>query len=137
MFSLSERHRYYLYNGSADMRKGFDGLSGLVRNELGMDPLTGDVYIFMNRNRNRMKMLVWEQGGFVLYYKRLEQGRFSKGKVREGQLSIEYTWQDLMLLVGGIEVSSIKKRKRFSLKKQPNKKQKKVDKKEVELLDFL
>jgi len=126
MFSLSERHRYYLYNGSADMRKGFDGLSGLVRNELGMNPLTGDVYIFINRSRNRMKMLVWEQGGFVLYYKRLEQGRFAGGKVGTKDRSVEYTWQDLMLLVGGIERDSIKKRKRFSLPKRSNKKQKKA-----------
>ncbi len=108
------------------MRKGFDGLSGLVRNDLGMNPLTGDVYIFINRSRNRMKMLVWEQGGFVLYYKRLEQGRFAKGKVRQGELSIEYTWQDLMLLVGGIEVNSIKRRKRFSLKGRQSKKKKKA-----------
>ena len=126
MFSLSERHKYYLYNGSADMRKGFDGLSGLVRNELGMNPLTGDVYIFINRSRNRMKMLVWEHGGFVLYYKRLEQGRFARGKIKENTQSIEYTWQDLMLLVGGIERNSIKKRKRFTLPKILSEEQKKA-----------
>ncbi len=126
MFSLSERHRYYLYNGSADMRKGFDGLSGLVRNELGMNPLTGDVYIFINRSRNRLKMLVWEHGGFVLYYKRLEQGRFARGKVEQDAQSIEYTWQDLMLLVGGIDRNAVKKRKRFSLPKILSEEQKKA-----------
>jgi len=126
MFSLSEQHRYYLYNGSADMRKGFNGLSGLVRNELGLDPLTGDVYIFINRSRNRMKLLVWEAGGFVLYYKRLEQGRFSKGKITSDELGVEYTWQDLMLLVGGIEVVQVKQRKRFSLKNRGSKKKKKA-----------
>jgi len=73
MFSLNERHQYYLYESSTDMRKGFDGLSGLVRNELDKNPLSGDVYIFINRGRNRMKLLVWEEGGFVLYYKRLER----------------------------------------------------------------
>ena len=126
MFSLSERHRYYMYNGSADMRKGFDGLSGLVRNELGMNPLTGDVYIFINRSRNRLKMLVWEHGGFVLYYKRLEQGRFARGKVEQDAQSIEYTWQDLMLLVGGIDRNAVKKRKRFSLPKILSEEQKKA-----------
>jgi len=125
MFSLSERHNYYLYNGTTDMRKGFNGLSGLVRNEMGLDPLTGDVYIFINRTRNRLKLLVWEEGGFVLYYKRLERGCFALGRRTEDQLGIAYTWQDLMLLVGGIERKQVKQHKRFSLKNRGKKKQKK------------
>ena len=68
MFSLRERHRYYLYQSPTDMRKGFDGLGGLVSNALQMDPLSGDVYMFINGKRNRMKLLAWEGGGFVLYY---------------------------------------------------------------------
>ena len=76
MFSLTERHRYFLYRSATDMRKGFDGLSGVVRNDLGMDPLSGDVFIFLNRRRTHMKLLVWEDSGFVVYYKRLERGRF-------------------------------------------------------------
>lgn len=124
MFSLGERHKYYLYNDWVDMRKGFNGLSGLVRNDLGLDPLTGDVYIFINRSRNRMKLLVWEQGGYVLYYKRLEQGRFRITSTPRLGLSLAYTWEDLMLLVGGIERTSLRRHKRFSLKNR--------DKKEVE-----
>ena len=58
------------------MRKGFDGLCGLVHDKMDMNPMDGSVYLFINRQRNRMKMLVWEMGGFVLYYKRLEQGTF-------------------------------------------------------------
>lgn len=126
MFSLGERHRYYLYNDWVDMRKGFNGLSGLVRNDLGMDPLTGDVYIFINRSRNRMKLLVWEQGGYVLYYKRLEQGRFRINKDAASQLSLEYSWEELMLLVGGIERTSLRRHKRFSLKNRYKKEVKKV-----------
>jgi len=126
MFSLGERHRYYLYNDWVDMRKGFNGLSGLVRNDLGMNPLTGDVYIFINRSRNRMKLLVWEQGGYVLYYKRLEQGRFRIKKDSESQLSLEYSWEELMLLVGGIEQTSLRRHKRFSLKNRHKKEVKKV-----------
>ena len=57
MLSLGSSHRYYLYRGVTDMRKGFDGLSGLVRNELGRDPLSGDVFVFVNRRRDRMKLL--------------------------------------------------------------------------------
>ena len=108
------------------MRKGFNGLSGLVRNDLGMDPLTGDVYIFINRSRNRMKLLVWEQGGYVLYYKRLEQGRFRINKDAASQLSLEYSWEELMLLVGGIERTSLRRHKRFSLKNRYKKEVKKV-----------
>ncbi|MFT6336755.1 MAG: transposase [Saprospiraceae bacterium] len=58
------------------MRMGFDGLSGLISNQMHRSPLDGRVYLFINRRRDRMKMLVWESGGFMLYYKRLEQGTF-------------------------------------------------------------
>ena len=78
MIGLSSQHRYFLCNRPCDMRKGFDGLSGLVTNSMGCDPLNGSVYIFINRSRNRMKMLVYEQGGFMLYYKRLAQGCFER-----------------------------------------------------------
>ncbi len=117
MFSLNERHQYYLYESSTDMRKGFDGLSGLVRNELDKNPLSGDVYIFINRGRNRMKLLVWEEGGFVLYYKRLERGRFEYPSLRGDGKSAIISWQQLMLIVKGIDLKSVKRRKRFSLKK--------------------
>lgn len=117
MFSLNERHQYYLYQGATDMRKGFDGLSGLVRNELQQNPLSGDVYIFMNRGRNRMKLLVWEEGGFVLYYKRLERGRFEYPTIDSTGKSAIISWQKLMLIVKGIDLQSVRKRKRFSLKK--------------------
>lgn len=115
MFSLNERHRYFLYRTPTDMRKGFDGLSGLVRNELGMNPLSGDVFIFINRGRNRMKLLTWEQGGFVLYYKRLEGGRFEYPVVSQNGQSSIITWDKLMLIVKGISLKSVKQRKRFTL----------------------
>ena len=117
MFSLSERHRYFLHQSPTDMRKGFDGLSGLVSNALQMDPLSGDVYIFINRNRNRMKLLVWEAGGFVLYCKRLERGRFEYPLMDQNAKSAVITWHQLMLIVKGIELKSIKQRKRYLLKK--------------------
>jgi len=117
MFSLSEGHRYFLCQSPTDMRKGFDGLSGLVSNALGMDPLSGDVYMFINRNRNRMKLLVWEAGGFVLYYKRLERGRFEYPVMDQKAKSAVITWQQLMLIVKGIDLKSVKQRKRFLLKK--------------------
>ncbi len=118
MFSLGEAHRYYLYRDATDMRKGFNGLSGLVRNELDKDPLSGDVFVFINRSRNRMKLLVWESSGFVLYYKRLERGRFEYPMLTEKSPDAIISWQQLMLIVKGIDLKSVKKRKRFSLKKK-------------------
>lgn len=111
MIGLCSQHVYHLYNEPCDMRKGFNGLSGIVRNQLGLDPLNGSVYIFINRNRDRMKMLVYEQGGFMLYYKRLEKGRFETIESTLGnKLSINY--EDLVLLIQGIKRCEIKRLKR-------------------------
>lgn len=115
MFSLNAHQTYYLYCEATDMRKGFNGLSGLVRNEMGANPLSGSVFIFINRRRDRMKLLVWETGGFVLYYKLLEIGTFQLPK-NEG-LDYGISWQQLVLILEGVELSSVKKRKRFNLKK--------------------
>jgi len=117
VFSLSAQQHYFLYREATDMRKGFNGLSGLVRNELGKNPLSGDVFIFINRRRNRMKLLVWESSGFVLYYKLLEQGTFELPSTLEGESSCVISWYDLVLILEGVVLSSIKKRKRFSFSK--------------------
>ncbi len=74
LYGFNGRVQFYLYGQPADMRKGFDGLCGLVINHLKANPQSGDVYIFINRARTHIKLLVWDQGGFVIYYKRLEQG---------------------------------------------------------------
>lgn len=108
MFSLSSSHAFLLYPKVCDMRKGFNGLCGIVTNELGRTPHSGEVFIFINRKNNQMKLLHWESGGFVLYYKRLEQGTFAKTK--EGKVQI--SWSDLVLMVEGIQIlkSNIKRR---------------------------
>lgn len=112
MIGLTAHHQYYLYDGVADMRKGFDGLSGLVISELRRDPTDGSVYLFINRRRDRLKMLVWESGGFMLYYKRLEQGTFELPKQGSGhQLSI--TWETLVLMITGISLDKICRKKRY------------------------
>ncbi|MBK7344717.1 MAG: IS66 family insertion sequence element accessory protein TnpB [Saprospiraceae bacterium] len=74
MTGLTPSHRYMLYRGIVDFRNGFDGLCGLVQRELGGAHADGSVRIFFNRRRDRMKMLAWEPGGFMLYYKRPESG---------------------------------------------------------------
>ena len=115
MLSLGASHRYFLYREPTDMRKGFDGLSGLVRSELGQDPLSGDVFAFVNRKRDKMKLLLWDRSGFVVWYKRLEEGTF---ELPHGDaVSYPISWEKLMLILEGIELKSVQKRKRYSRKK--------------------
>ena len=111
MFSLGSSHRYYLYEKPVDMRKGFDGLSGLVRNSMARDPASGEVYVFLNRNRNLLKLLHWEDGGFVVYYKRLERGTFVPPKSDTGRPSIR--WPELVLMVEGIQVEKYRQKPRY------------------------
>lgn len=109
--------RLFLYAGSADMRKGFDGLSGLVINQLKQDPLSGDIFIFVNRKRTLIKLLVWDQSGFAIWHKRLEQGSFEMPLINSSSNSIEINRQKLMLILEGISLKKIHNRKRFSIKK--------------------
>lgn len=115
MFSLGSSHRYYLYGGHCDMRKSFDGLCGLISGGLGRNATGGDVFVFLNRRRTHMKLLHWEHGGFVLYYKRLEGGTFPMPKNRGTGGEID--WSELVLMVEGIVVERSRRRHRFSLKK--------------------
>jgi len=102
MFALTSSHHYHLYRGPCDMRKSFDGLAGLVRDELGHEPTGGDVFIFINRRRTHLKLLQWQRGGFVLYYKRLEQGTFALPEVDEHTTAV--SWPQLVLMIEGIRV---------------------------------
>ena len=115
MLSLGSSHRYYLYREPTDMRKGFNGLSGLVRAELNHDPLSGDVFIFINLRRDKMKLLVWDRSGFVIWYKQLESGSFEMPS--SSAQSHRISWQELVLILEGVELKSVRHRKRFSLKK--------------------
>mgnify|MGYP000040805554 CR=1 FL=1 len=115
MLSLTTHQQYFLYQPITDMRKGFNGLSGLVRNELGKDPLGGQAFIFINRRRNRMKILVWEYGGFVLFYKMLEKGTFQLPRAQTDESCYTVTWHQLMLVIQGVELQSVKQRSRFDL----------------------
>lgn len=111
MFSLSSSHRYYLYRGVCDMRKSFNGLSGLVTNELGRDPTSGEVFVFINRRRTHIKLLHWEHGGFVLYYKRLEKGTFTPPVLETDQAVIK--WPELVLMIEGIQVQKSRQTARY------------------------
>lgn len=116
MLSLSAASRYYFYRGVTDFRRGFDGLSGLVRSELGRDPLEGDIFIFLNRKRNQVKLLHFEGDGFALYHKRLEQGTYQLPPAEAS--SIQLSSEDLMLLLRGINLESVQRRKRYRRVKQ-------------------
>lgn len=101
MFSLNDGFQYWLYKEPTDMRKSFYTLCGIVRNELKHDPLDGSVYIFLNKYRNRIKLLHMEPGGLVLYSKILEKGTIHiPDKITASVSSIE--WRDLVLMVEGI-----------------------------------
>ena len=103
MFSLECGMRYWLYSEPTDMRKNFHTLSGLVRNKIGGGPMNGDVYIFVNRRRNRIKLLHYETGGMVIYAKMLDRGPF--GLPIPGSKDIvtsSMKWEDLHRMVEGI-----------------------------------
>jgi len=111
--SLSKAQRYFMHCKSTDMRKGFNGLCGLVQNEFKENPLSGDVFIFINRPRNRIKLLHWQGDGFAIYYKRLEKGTYELPEGRSDSTSIEIGMQQLMLILEGISLLSVRKRKRY------------------------
>lgn len=93
------------------MRKGFNALSGLVRDHIRQELLSGDVFIFLNKRRDRVKLLVWDRNGFVVWYKVLEQGTFELPAAENATL--EMSWTDIQLLLEGIEIKSVKRRKRY------------------------
>ena len=103
MFNLDRALRYWLYSEPTDMRKSFHTLSGVVRNKIGGDPMNGDVYIFVNKRRNRIKLLHYETGGMVIYAKMLDRGTF--GMPIPGSKDVvtsSIKWEDLLKMVEGI-----------------------------------
>jgi transposase len=113
MLSLSPGNRYFLYGQSADMRKSFDGLSGIVRNVLQQNPLSGDIFVFFNQKHTQVKLLLWEGDGFSIYHKRLEKGTYEKPI--KNSTSARIKSQELHLILEGIVLQSIRRRKRFKI----------------------
>jgi len=105
--------RVYLCTSPTDMRKGFDTLAALVREGLGYDPLSGHLFLFVGRRRDRLKLLYWEPDGFALWYKRLEKGTYRLPVTKPGAASVELKASELAMLLEGIDLRSIKRRKRF------------------------
>lgn len=116
MLSLSNHSRIFIHALPTDMRKSFDGLCGIVTGEFHKDVLEGDYFVFFNRVLDRCKILRWDRDGLVLVYKRLEQGCFQRpaADVTSG-LAIEVDATTLTLILSGIDLDSVKRRKRYHL----------------------
>jgi transposase len=124
MLSLSLPGRVFLCTLPTDMRKSFDSLAGLVEQELGQDPLAGDLFVFRSRRGDRLKLLYWDSDGLAIWYKRLEEGTFvfpppsaERGKVGAHGLVIRPA--ELAMLLDGIDLTHVKRRKRYQ-RPQPN-----------------
>ncbi len=113
MFGLGSATKIYLSAGTTDMRKGFDGLSALVRDRLELEPLSGHVFLFSNAQRNRMKLIYWDGSGLWVCAKRLERGCFRWPAAEAGQTKIVLSHEEMALLVGGIDLAGTRRRAWF------------------------
>lgn len=111
MFGLGPATKIYVALEAVDMRKGFEGLYGLVRDQLGQDPLSGYLFLFSNRTRTRLKALVWDGSGLWVCAKRLEKGRFRWPTASEKQYSVTMRPEELAMLVNGLDLRQAQPRK--------------------------
>jgi transposase len=111
VFGLGPATRIYVAVEAVDMRKGFDGLYGLVRDQLAHDPLSGHLFLFSNRTRTRLKALVWDGSGLWVCAKRLEKGRFHWPAPSETQRSVVMPAEELAMLVNGLDLKRTQPRK--------------------------
>ena len=116
MLHLSSNERYYFYNQVTDMRKGCYGLCGIVQNELKRNILLGDVFVFINKRHNQIKLLQWDKDGFALYEKRLEKGLFEQPDNRQNDPDILLTHLQLQHILQGVILKSVRHKKRFTVK---------------------
>jgi transposase len=110
VFGFGPATRIYLAVGATDMRKGFEGLYGLVRDRLQCSPLSGHVFLFCNAARNRLKLLVWDGSGLWVCAKKLSRGRFCWPKPWAGEVKVVLSHEELGMLLGGIDLSQARPR---------------------------
>ena len=113
MIALPSSVRIYLAAGAVDLRKSIDGLCAIV-SERQHDLYSGHLYVFVSRRGDRLKILTWSTGGFLLLYKRLEAGRFQLQKIREGQTEVELDATQLAMLLDGIDIKQVKPPRRWT-----------------------
>ena len=112
MLGLPSAVRIYLATEPVDMRKGHDALTALVR-RLGGDPFSGHLFVFISRARDRVKILTWDRGGFVLWYKRLERGRFAFPRFVEVGATVDIDAAQLAMLLDGVDFSRVRRGRRW------------------------
>lgn len=112
MFFPEGQVRVHLYGQPVDLRRSFDGLYALTRNDLGEDPMSGALFVFVNRRATQMKVLYWDRTGFCVWAKRLEQGRFVSDWARVRRREMD--WTGLKLMLEGIEPRVVKRRYRHA-----------------------
>lgn len=111
MLNVPAPVRVFLYTASTDMRKSFSGLHGLIVEALKQDPLSGDWFVFVNRRRDRIKIMLWEKDGFVIFYKQLQSGTFAMPTCDSQSLLL--TSQQLALILVGVDLKQTRPRKRY------------------------
>jgi transposase len=114
VLSLPAQVRVFLARGATDMRKAFDGLCTIVRHQFRRDPFTGDVFVFFNRDRNRVKLLLWDGNGFWLWAKRLERGTFDSWRPPGEAAHVEIERAQLSMLLEGIDLKKSNYRRHFT-----------------------
>lgn len=113
MLHLSPAVQYYLYTGNTDMRKGFDSLCGIVSSQMKLDALSGSIFIFINKRRNQVKLLLWEGDGLSIYYKRLEKGTFELPATGDENSNLNISNQQLQFILQGVSLQKIQYRSRY------------------------
>ena len=113
--------RIWLATEATDMRCGFDRLAERVRGVIGQDPLRGHYFVFRSRRGDRLKILLWDRDGFLLWYKRLESGVFKLPRVQEGARALELRGSELAMILDGIDVSKLKRVPRYTRISEENK----------------
>ena len=117
----AQASRIWLATEATDMRCGFDRLAERVRAVMGQDPLSGHLFVFRSRRGDRLKILLWDRDGFLLWYKRLETGVFKLPRVNEGARSVELRASELAMVLDGIAVSKLKRVPRYTRISEENK----------------
>lgn len=114
MLTLPSSVRIYVASEAVDLRRGFDGLGAATRSLMGRDPMCGHVFVFLNRRRDRIKLLVWDRTGWVVLYKRLERGTFRVPTEPEpGRRHVEVDAGELGLMLEGLDLRGARRRKRW------------------------
>jgi transposase len=113
MLNLAGSLRVFVCTQPADMRRSFDGLCGMVQQLVAEDPLSGHLFVFRNRLRDRLKILYWDRDGLAIWYKRLEAGTFRFPAATDEGTSVEVRPSDLAMLLDGVDLASVRRRKRY------------------------